>query len=66
MYVGGVGRGSKEPSTSGSLVAAGSHLGWRPDVDIAGLGARWLPCGFPSQDTGDHAAGGLGEFRELW
>lgn len=54
----GVG-GSKEPSASGSLVAGGGHSGWGPSVGFAGLATRLLPCGFPSQVTGDHAAGAL-------
>lgn len=53
--------GAQEPSASGSLVAGGGPSGWGPCNGFAGLAARLLPCGCPSQVTGDRAAGGLGD-----
>ena len=42
----------------GSPVAGSGHSGWGPGVGFVGLATRLLlPHGFPSQVTGDHAAG---------
>lgn len=60
----GLGKGSKEPSASESLVASGGHLVWGPGVDFAGLAARQLAsCDFLSQVVGDSAPRGLGRLQ---
>lgn len=49
----------EEPRASGSLVTGGGCSVWGPGFVFARLAFGLLAYGFPTQVTGDHAAGGL-------